>query len=530
MPMPRMSGIRLAEVLGAMSLAVDLGIGQPMGHVARSCLLARALGRATGVPARTDEHLYFVTLMGWVGCIADSREAARWFGDDIEYRAGVYDLDMRPLPFLGYLLRRAGRDQPPAHRAGRAAALVATGARGVQDSLRAHCQVTEQVARRLGLDEQVCVALRQVFARWDGQGLPKGLRGEQIEPSVRLWQLADVAEVHHARGGISAAVHVVRQRRERQFDPALADLFCARAEDLFAEVPSDPDTTWDDVVGSQPGLVHELAEDGLDAALEAVADWVDLKSPCFTGHSRGVADLAARAASHLGMDEDDVRLVRRAGLVHDLGRLGVPNTIWDKATPLTSVEMERVRLHSYYTERMLARPEALARIGAVAGAAHERLDGSGYHRGRSGGDLSTAARVLAAAECYRTAVEARPHRPAAHPTAAADSLRREARAGRLDPSAVDGVLIAAGMRGGPPTAGPAGLTAREQQVLVLLAQGRTNRQVARSLGISVKTVSNHVEHIYSKAGVGTRAAATLFAMERGLVQTPQSVIPQLEEG
>jgi HD-GYP domain-containing protein (c-di-GMP phosphodiesterase class II) len=514
--MSRMSGIRLAEVLGAMSLAVDLGIGQPMGHVARSCLLARALARTTDVPERTDEHLYFVTLMGWVGCIADSHEAAAWFGDDIDYRAGVYDLDMRPLPFLGYLLRRAGHGQAAPVRAWRAAAVVATGAHGVQDSLRAHCQVTEHVARRLGLAEPVCTALRQVFARWDGQGLPKDLSREQIEPTIRLWQVADVAEVHHARGGIDSAVRVVRERRGSQFDPDLVDVFCANARELFAEVPDDPDTTWDDVVAAQPGLASELTDTELDTALSAVADWMDLKSPCFTGHSSAVARLAARAATRLGMSEDEVRLVHRAGLVHDLGRLGVPNTIWDKATPLTSVEVERIRLHSYYTERMLARPEALARIGAVAAAAHERLDGSGYHRGRSGADLPLPARVLAVAECYRTALEERPHRPAAEPPAAAAALRDHARAGQLDPAAVDAVLSASGHRGAPPP-GPSGLTPREQQVLALLVRGRTNRQVARALGISAKTVGNHVEHIYTKAGVGTRAAATLWAMEHGLL-------------
>lgn len=515
--MSRPTGVRLAEFLGAMSLAVDLGLGQPMGHVVRSCLVAQRLGRLSGVPSGEAEHLYYITLMGWVGCIADSREAATWFGDDIAYRAGVYDVDMRPLPFLGYLLRRVGRDQPVLRRAGRAAGLVASGARGVQDSLRAHCQVTEQVARRLGLADEVCEPLRQVFARWDGQGLPARLSGDDIALPIRLWHIADVAEVHHARGGVPAAVEVVRARRGSQFDPRLVDLFCANAGELLGSDSGDPSkTTWD-LLSVDSGHAHELTEQELDNACAAVGDWVDLKSPYFTGHSRAVAGLAADAARLSGLGDTDVTLVRRAGQLHDIGRIGVPNTIWDKTAPLTSVEIERIRLHPYYTERMLSSPAALAAIGRVAGSAHERLDGSGYHRGLPSGDLPFVTRILAAAECYRTSLEERPHRPAKDPKVAAAVLQHEAAAGRLDPDAVDAVLTAAGRRPPRPPAGPAGLTPREIEVLALLATGRTNRQIARALGISAKTVGNHVEHIYVKTAVRTRAAATMFAMEHGLV-------------
>ncbi len=514
--MSRLSGVRLADVLGAMSLAVDLGLGQPMGHVAKSCLLAQRLGSLAGEPER-GTGLYHVALLGWVGCIADSYDAAARFGDDIDYRAGVYDIDMRPLPFLGYLVRKVAPDQPAPRRVGQAAALVTTGVRRVQDSLRAHCQVTEQVARRLGLPEQVCTSLRQVFARWDGKGLPPRLAGTDVALPIRLWQLADVAEVHHARGGVAAAVRVVRARRGTQFDPALADLFCAHADALLAALPTDQDSTWSDLLSAEPATAAELTEEELDRVLEVVADWADLKSPYFTGHSKAVADLAARAARLCGLDDGQTRLVRRAGLVHDIGRIGVPNSVWDKTTPLTSTELERIRLHSYYTERMLAGTSALALIGEVAGSAHERLDGSGYHRGRSAPDLPATARVLAAAECYRTATEDRPHRPAKSPAVAADALQREAATGRLDSTAVDAVLTSAGRRPPRSPAGPAGLTPRELQVLKLLAGGRTNRQIARTLGVAQKTVGNHVEHIYAKAGISTRAAATLFAMEHGVV-------------
>ncbi|HET7326198.1 MAG TPA: HD domain-containing phosphohydrolase [Nocardioidaceae bacterium] len=510
-----LSGVRLAELVGTMSLAVDLGLGQPMGHVARSCVIASRLGDRMGLSQAERAALFYVTLLGWVGCIADSHESAAWFGDDIAYRADVYDLDMKPLPFLGYLLRRAGAGQPATHRVGKQAMILATGARGVQDSLRAHCQVTTTVARRLGLGSDVTEPLQQIYARWDGKGLPRGVGGEGITLLVRLWHVADVGEVHERRGGVTAAVDVARARSGGQFDPAVVDAFCAGADELFDDLADT--TAWQDMVGAEPSLQPAMSEPELDSALEAVADWVDTKSPCFGGHSRGVAELAAAAARRVGMEDREVRVVRRAGLGHDLGRTGVSNNIWDKPGALTDSESERVRLHSYYTERMLARPEALAEVGRIAAMAHERLDGSGYHRGLSATGIPMAGRLLAAADTYHTKLEPRPHREALPADDAAKLLHEEAKAGRLDPVAVDAVLACAGHRAGRPATGPAGLTPREVQVLALLARGASNRQIARELRIAPKTAGNHIERIYVKTGVTSRAAATLFAFEHGLL-------------
>lgn len=510
-------GVRLSELLASLSLAVDLGLGQPMGHVARSCVVARRLAARSGLPEQQHSVLFHVTLLGWVGCIADSHEAAAWFGDDIIYRGGVYDLDMRPLPFLGYLLRHVD-GETAAIRVGRRTALVATGARGVQDSLRAHCQVTAQVARRLGLDAGVQDALLQVFARWDGKGLPKGVGGSDVALPIRMWQLADVAEVHHRRGGVDAAVAVAMARRGTAFDPELVDTLCVRPHELFEGL--DDDFGWEALAATEPSPAAPLTEDQLDRALEAMADWVDLKSPWFGGHSRAVADLAAAAATHMGMEDDEVRTVRRAGLVHALGRTGVPNSIWDKPTALTATEGERLRMHSYYTERMLTGPAALAAIGQVAACVNERLDGSGYHRGLTAVSLSQSARVLAAAAAFRRKVETRPHRDALTPQQAARFLTEEVAAGRLDHQAVDAVLAIARMPRPATPMAPAGLTPREVEVLALLARGPTNRQIAARLSISPKTVSNHVERIYAKTGVTTRAAASFFAMEHGLAIPP----------
>lgn len=349
------------------------------------------------------------------------------------------------------------------------------------------------------------------------QGLPKGLGGEEVALPVRLWHVADVAEVHHGRAGVAAAMAVVRDRRGGQFDPAVVDCFLDCAGELFAELADE--SSWEQMVAAEPALRPVLTQAQLDDALEVIADYADLKSPYFGGHSRGVADLAVAAARRLGLDADQTRLLHRAALVHDIGRTGIPNTIWDKPGPLAAHERERVRLHSYYTERTLARPAALSELATIGALAHERLDGSGYHRGLPGAAIPIPARVLAVADVYHAMLEPRPHRDPVPQDAAARALEAEARAGRLDAGAVDAVLGTAGHRTARPVAGPAGLTTREVEVLVVLARGASNREIARHLGIAPKTVGNHIEHIYAKTGTTTRAAATLFAMQHGLLRT-----------
>jgi HD-GYP domain-containing protein (c-di-GMP phosphodiesterase class II) len=249
-----------------------------------------------------------------------------------------------------------------------------------------------------------------------------------------------------------------------------------------------------------------------------MADFADLASPYTVGHSAGVADLAEAAGWRSGLAPDRVSALRRAALLHDLGRVGVSAGIWGEPGPLDAGQWERVRLHPYYTERIVMRVPALAPHGAVAGAHHERLDGSGYPRGSTARDLGPAERLLAAADVYHALTERRPHRPARAPAEAAASLGAEVAEGRIDADAAQAVLAAAGQRRERPVApAPAGLSEREVQVLGHLARGRSNRRIGELLGISPKTVGHHVAHVYAKIGVSTRAGATLFAAEHGLV-------------
>lgn len=515
------SGIRLAELVAAFSLALDLGMGQPMEHVLRSWAVAARLGDHVGLDEDARASLYYVLMLAWVGCVADTFEVATWFGDDIAYRRDSYAVDLAGLPMLGFVLRHVGAGSPALHRLRLATNLMVTGGKAVERGLMSHCLTTARMADRLGLGGEVIGPLQQVFTRWDGKGVPGGVGGEEIDRSVRLFHLADMVEVHHRADGVDAAVKVARARRGRQFDPAVVDVFCGIAAEVLADL--DAGAQWDALLEREPSLQRQLTAHELDSALEAMADFTDLRSPSRAGHSRGVADLAAAAAGLCGLPGEEVITVRRAGLVHDIGMHGVPATILDKPGPLSGTESERMRLHSYYTERTLLRPPALARIGALASLVNERLDGSGYHRGLSGSAIPVTGRVLAAADAYRAMIEPRPHRPALSLKQAADELRGEVRSGRLADDAVDVVLAAAGERRRKRRTGPAGLTPRELEVLTLIARGASTRQVAGALGITPKTAETHIERIYAKSGASTRSTATLFAMQHGLLDTLQPI-------
>jgi HD-GYP domain-containing protein (c-di-GMP phosphodiesterase class II) len=508
------SGLRLTELIAAFSLGTDLGLGQPMEHVLRSWAIAARLGDHLGVEPEERGALYYVATLAWVGCVADTPEVAAWFGDDITFRADSYQVDFSGLPMLGFMLRHVGTGSPAIRRLRLASNLVVTGGKGIQQGLMSHCLTTAQMAERLGLGSDVCDPLQQMFTRWDGQGVPADVGGDAIALSMRLFHLADTVEVFHRAEGTDGAIAVARARRGTHFDPAIVDAFCAHASEVLGETSTDD---WSDIIADEPGLQRRLTENELDAALEAMADFTDLRSPSRVGHSRGVATLVARAAADTGLAQSDVVAVRRAALLHDIGLHGIPATILEKQGALSDSEAERMRMHTYYTERMLARPPALARIGAIAALAQERSDGSGQHRGLSGPAIPATGRLLAAGCAYRTTIEPRSQRPAMTPRQAATELNAEVRAGRLDAHAVEAVLAAAGQTVGKRRAGPAGLTAREIEVLQLIARGGSTRIVAKRLGITSKTAETHIERIYAKTGASTRSTITLFALKNGLL-------------
>jgi HD-GYP domain-containing protein (c-di-GMP phosphodiesterase class II) len=320
-------------------------------------------------------------------------------------------------------------------------------------------------------------------------------------------------------GGAALASRMLARHAGSGLDPQAAAAFLALGDRGYAGL--DAPSIWDEVMIAEPGPQPVVSEAQLDACLSAVADFADLKSMWTIGHSRGVAELAGRSGVAAGLAAADVLTLRRAALVHDIGRVTVPFSVWAKPGPLTRGEREQVRLHAYHSERVLDVAEGLRPLARLAGSHGERCDGSGYHRGSRAAELPLTARLLAAADCYQAMREPRAHRPALSAAAAADEMGQEAERGRLEPTAVNAVLTAAGQPRRP-VSRPAGLSERECEVLALLACGMATKQMARQLGISPKTCDHHIQSVYAKAGVSTRAGATLFALEHGLASLDQA--------
>ena len=504
--------LRLLELLASVSLATDLGTGQPAGHALRTCTIAAALAEELGCSADEVRVVQQFALLRFLGCTADAAETAALVGgDDVAYNGAMAPVVMGSArELLGRHVRSVAPGGPPLERA----RLVVKGLadpKGMERSLSTHCEVAGMLAARAGLDAPVVEALEHAYERWDGKGFPARLEGEAIPPAVRVAVVARDADLAAALGRDPG--EWVRERRGRAYDPAAADAFGRVGAEILAGL--DGADEWELALAREPEPVATIGPDRLDAVLTAFADFADLKSPWIRGHSRRVAALAEGAGRHAGLDEDVCDRLRRAGLLHDLGRVAVGNGIWDKPGPLTTSEWERVRLHPYATERILARCGPLSSLVEPASSHHERLDGSGYHRGRSADALPRECRLLAAADVYAALAAERPHRPALPDEDAAAALEAEH---GLDPEAVGCVLAAAGRREAPAApAWPGGLTHREVEVLRLLSRGASNREVGASLVISPKTVGRHVENLYRKIGVRSRAAAAVFAMEHGLL-------------
>jgi HD-GYP domain-containing protein (c-di-GMP phosphodiesterase class II) len=507
--------VRLAELVAALSLGIDLAFGQPMEHVLRQCLIALRLAERVGLDDEQRAVVYYTSLLVNVGCHTDAHEQAKWFGDDIALKANKYAYKMPSVRGTAATLKLLGSGNPPLHRFVVGLEFAVSGHRDMDAMIEHHAQMARALGEQLGLSEEVLTALSAAYEQWDGRGWPGELSGEDVPLASRLAQVAEFSEVAQRVGGVERAKELARDRAGKQFDPAVAGMIETDGELILAGL--DEVDTWEAVVGAEPALSVMLSGERLDAALAAIASFIDLKSPYFLGHAAGVADLVAEAARLLDFDEAERHTLRRAGLAHGFGRLGISNAILDKRGSLGPGEWERVRFQPYVTERMLGQSLTLAPLAAIAVQHRERLDGSGYPRGLSGAAISRSARVLAAADCYQAMREPRPHRPALMADDVAAAMREEVRAGRLDADAADAVLRAAGHRVPRRRQGPAGLTPREVEVLRMLARGLSNREIARQLVITPKTVSNHVEHIYSKIGASTRASAALFAMRSGLL-------------
>jgi HD-GYP domain-containing protein (c-di-GMP phosphodiesterase class II) len=503
------------EVTAAISLATDLGTGQPMEHALRTCLLALRAAEALGFTPPERSVVLHSTLLRFLGCTSDASDTARLAGgDEIAFNAMMAPMVMADdRDGVPYLLRHLGEELPLGQRVVRVASALSDPG-GKSRSLTGHCEVGARLATRIGLPVEVVDAVSHAYERWDGKGLPAGVAGSDAPQAMRIAVVARDFELMSAQFGLSEAFRLLSRRRGRAYDPSVVDLFASEGSSWLASI--DQVDTMAAVLDAEGDSAVWISADRLDDVLLAFADFTDLKSTWFRGHSRGVAELAGAAALAAGLDDASATRVRQSGLVHDLGVVGVPAGVWDRQGALGAEAWERVRLHPYLSERILGRCGGLTELAAGAGAHHERLDGSGYHRGST--EMSPGAQVLAAADVYRALGEDRPHRSRFQPAAAAAALDEMADAGALARRATDAVLSATGhLPAAAHVERPAGLTEREVDILQLISRGQTNKQMAAELGISPKTVGTHIEHIYAKAGVATRAGATLFAMENNLL-------------
>ena len=443
-----MERLRLAELLAGLSLLADAGMGAEPGDAGRAALVAVELAAAAGSDAPGDA--YYTALLQHVGCTGFAHEAAALLGgDEIAVKRAALRTDFGDVRQIarGYLLHLAPA-APPLTRA-RAAGTALVRARAIVAGYsRANCEVAARTAERAGLGPGVAAALLDVYERWDGGGGPRGTAGEAIAEPARIAQVAGTAALFHGLGGEAAALEAIRRRAGTVLDPELAALVRRQARQVLAVLDvADPLAA---AVAAEPAPAVLVSEAGLDRVCRAFGEAVDLKTPLHHGHATGVAELAAAAGERAGLGAASAAALRRAGLVHDIGRAAVPNGIWERPGPLSWAEQERVRLHAYHSERVLARSGPLAAIAALAGMHHERLDGSGYHRQATAAATPPAARVLAAADAFQAMTQARAHRPARSPAEAGEILAGEARAGRLDHDAVRAVLDAAG-RPPPPS-------------------------------------------------------------------------------
>jgi HD-GYP domain-containing protein (c-di-GMP phosphodiesterase class II) len=515
--------LRLADLLGGLSIVADLGFGLPPETAMRSCLIGTALARELGVAENEVADAFYASLLLHIGCTAFAHEAAAAMGDELTINSAVAKTNFAaPRDVLKTFIPEATRGMDPLSQLRAVTFIVTRGKRFGKRHETASCEVARETARRLGMPSTLQRALYEVHEWWTGGGAPRGLKGEEIAFPARIARVASEAALFDDIGGPELAVDALRRRAGGMLDPSIVQVFVANARTLLAE--ANAGDSRERILEVEPEPAIEKNQSELPQVAAVFGDLADLKTPFTHGHSKHVASLAKAAAEGLRLDTASVSRLHVAALLHDLGRVGISNAIWEKPGPLSTAEWEQVRMHPYHSERILATSHALEPSASIAGMHHERLDGSGYHRGCGARDIPAVCRVLATADAFQAMTQRRPYREALTPERAGEELVRGSRAGRLDPDVVAAVLDAAGQRRSGPRRDlrPAGLSEREIEVIRLVAEGCSNPEIAKRLHISRRTAEHHVQHVYSKIGVSSRAAAALFALEHDLLSSGTS--------
>jgi putative nucleotidyltransferase with HDIG domain len=425
--------LRLSEVLSGLSHALDITEGQPRGHAERSCVIGMRLADALGLDQDTRSSIFYALLLKDAGCSSNASKIAALFGaDDAEVKSSRRLTDTSSLPqSLLHLIRNAAPDGSPRIKARHIGTVLRVGRDGANALVELRCERGAEVVRAIGLGEVAARAVLELDEHWDGGGHPSGIGAEMISLAGRIVCLAQTAEVFWRRGGAGAACDIARRRRGKWFDPALVDELVALEHDEQFWGSLEAPTVQ---ALEPPDRVLVADPDLLDRVAEAFASVVDAKSPYTARHSAGVASIAAVLAELLGMTNGECATVRRAALLHDVGKLGVSSRILDKPGPLSEAEWAVMRCHPRWSMEILGRVYAFAELARIAGAHHERLDGSGYFAALTAGELDLPARILAVADVAEALSAWRPYRPAQGPDEVLAIMQRDA-GRRLDADA-----------------------------------------------------------------------------------------------
>lgn len=512
----------LAELLCALSFATGLGFGGDMEHGLGSAYLGLQIADALTLADKEREAIFYGALLKDAACTACSAGIAAFFPDDEQvFLSDVILLD--PSQISDMIKWLSGYVRPGPHFPRRMAKLLSFFAHCgsmVKEAMRSHCEVAELFARQLGFPDYVQQTLRFQWERWDGKGMAYGLKGPVIPRTARILHIAQVLDLVYRFGGPEATRTIAQEKRGTRFDPEGVDAFLAltQQEDFWRNF--EHQSTQEALLARRPPTVADRPhEDQTERVCKALADFIDLKTPQSWHHSRFVAEVAEEIGACLGMKANELSKLRRAALVHDVGKVVVPVKILEKGEHLSSSEWETYRLHPYYTQRILERVEALQELAQAASADHEWINGQGYHRQLCGEQIPFHGRILAVANTYARLVKQQENQK--KPAEVLPHMRSLVGV-QFDRTCYDALVTSLsgrnGLRSSPPrTRHVDNLTEREIEVLRLLAQGQNTPRIARTLDISKKTVEHHLSHIYDKIGVTCRTAAVVYAVQHEIV-------------
>ena len=427
----------LSEVLSALSYALDLTEGAPAGHTMRSCLIGMRIAEDLRLGAAERSALYYAILLKDAGCSSNAGRMASLFGADDQWvkpRMKVVDWHKR-LQLAVTTALTVAKGRPVRDRVRQFLAIARTKDM-TRDLILIRCDRGADIAHQLGFPEETAEAIRSLDEHWCGLGYARGLSGSEIPLLARIANLAQTLEAFHARGGPRAALAVAKKRSGTWFDPALVRIVKAWEKDVTWWALLRGDVTSAVLAAEPSDRVMNVTDAGLDAVCRAFADIIDAKSPFTFRHSTRVADVAREVAKRCGLDDTEQRRIYRAGLLHDIGKLGVSNTILDKAGPMTPQERTLMEAHPRYSLEILGRVSAFRRFALTASLHHEKLDGSGYPFGVLADALDLPARILVVSDIYDALISDRPYREGMNEAQASAILERE-RGVKLCPVALD---------------------------------------------------------------------------------------------